>query len=80
MTLPTTVKLNTGAFMPVLGLGTWRSEPGQVEYAVEYALRYGYRHIDTASDYENEEQVGEGIHASVSFVIFSNETNCYTGL
>jgi len=50
--------------MPVLGLGTWRSQPGEVEKAVEIALKAGYRHIDTATGYSNEKEVGEGIKAS----------------
>jgi len=60
-----TVTLNTGAIMPTVGLGTWKSAPGQVEHAVEYALKEaGYRHIDTAYDYGNEAEVGQGIKAS----------------
>lgn len=43
--------------------GTWKSQPGQVEHAVEFALRNGYTHIDTATAYDNEE-VGQGIKAS----------------
>ncbi|KAA1472476.1 Aldo/keto reductase [Dentipellis sp. KUC8613] len=58
------VKLNTGAEVPVLGLGTWRSPPGAVEKAVEVALKNGYRHIDTATAYGNEAEVGQGIKAS----------------
>lgn len=38
--------------------------PGQVEHAVEYALKNGYRHIDTAAGYQNETEVGQGIKAS----------------
>jgi len=58
------VKLNTGAEMPTIGLGTWKSQPGQVEHAVEYALTHGYSHIDTAAAYANEAEVGKGIKAS----------------
>ncbi|KAK4097245.1 Aldo/keto reductase-like protein [Parathielavia hyrcaniae] len=59
-----TVKLNTGYSIPVIGLGTWQSQPGEVEKAVEAALRAGYRHIDTAFAYGNEKEVGQGIRAS----------------
>ncbi|KAJ7664276.1 Aldo keto reductase [Mycena rosella] len=58
------VKLNTGAEMPTVGLGTWKSKPGEVEHAVEYALKNGYIHVDTAAAYQNEKEVGEGIAAS----------------
>lgn len=59
------ITLNTGAKMPTVGLGTWKSKPGEVEHAVEYALKEaGYKHIDTAAAYENESEVGEGIKAS----------------
>ncbi|KAG8821132.1 hypothetical protein FRB91_002577 [Serendipita sp. 411] len=65
MSTTATVQLNTGASMPVLFLGTWKSQPGKVEYAVEYALKTaGYRGIDTATDYENEKEVGQGLAAS----------------
>jgi glycerol 2-dehydrogenase (NADP+) len=47
-----------------VGLGTWQSGPNEVEKAVEYALRGGYRHVDTALAYENEAEVGRGIKNS----------------
>ncbi|UZJ52072.1 hypothetical protein CBS101457_001392 [Exobasidium rhododendri] len=58
------LKLNTGASIPSLGLGTWQSKAGEVEKAVETALKEGYRHLDCAWIYGNEEEVGEGIRAS----------------
>jgi diketogulonate reductase-like aldo/keto reductase len=51
--------------MPRLGLGTYRSPAGaEVEHAVDHAIRVGYRHIDTASLYGNEESIGAAIRAS----------------
>ena len=41
--------------------GTWQSKAGEVENAVEYAISVGYRHIDTAYAYGNEEEVGKGL-------------------
>ncbi|KAJ7792955.1 Aldo keto reductase [Mycena olivaceomarginata] len=58
------VKLNTGAEMPTVGLGTWKSAPGAVEHAVEFALKNGYTHVDTAAAYKNEKEVGDGIKAA----------------
>lgn len=49
--------LNTGASLPVVGLGTWQSKkPQNVYCATEWALVRGYRHIDTAFGYGNEEE------------------------
>ena len=55
------VILNSGASMPIFGLGTWLSEPSKVEDAVTAALKVGYRHIDAAALYANELEVGRGI-------------------
>ncbi|XP_034827950.1 aldo-keto reductase AKR2E4-like isoform X1 [Maniola hyperantus] len=57
------VKFNNGLEMPMVGLGTYsrKAEPGQFRQAVEWAIELGYRHIDTASSYKNEVEVGEGI-------------------
>ncbi len=58
-------ELSNGIEMPYLGLGTYQSDNDQeVIDAVQYALDFGYRHIDTASVYGNEEGVGKGIKVS----------------
>lgn len=63
--LADTVEIAAGVDMPRLGLGTFRSEPGAaVENEVAWALELGYRGIDTASMYGNEEGVGRAIAAS----------------
>ena len=60
-----TKKLNNGVEIPMLGLGVFlMPEQGVTLEAVRYALRAGYRHLDTASIYENEGEVGEGIKQS----------------
>ena len=53
-----------GARIPLLGLGTWELRGRACARLVEQALRLGYRHIDTAEMYDNEREVGEGLHAS----------------
>jgi 2,5-diketo-D-gluconate reductase B len=52
------------AAIPAIGLGTWELRGRLCARIVEQALRLGYRHIDTAEMYENEREVGEGLHAS----------------
>jgi diketogulonate reductase-like aldo/keto reductase len=50
--------------IPAIGLGTWNLRGRVCTRIVEQALRLGYRHIDTAEMYDNEREVGEGLHAS----------------
>ncbi|VEU20461.1 DEKNAAC101251 [Brettanomyces naardenensis] len=56
-----TLKLNNGATIPQVGLGTWRSPDDEGYNAVKSALKDGYRHIDTAKAYGNEEVVGRAV-------------------
>jgi diketogulonate reductase-like aldo/keto reductase len=53
-----------GARIPVIGFGTWRLTGEACARAVAEALRAGYRHIDTAASYGNEDRVGEGLRAA----------------
>ncbi|KAF1769737.1 hypothetical protein GCK72_001554 [Caenorhabditis remanei] len=56
-----TITLSNGVKMPVVGLGTWQSSPEEVIAAVKAAVKSGYRLIDTASGYHNEEAIGTAI-------------------
>lgn len=60
----TRVRLNNGVEMPLFGLGTWDARGREAGQAVLWALEAGYRLIDTAKSYDNEQVVGEAIRAS----------------
>jgi len=67
-------KLAEGSLpMPLVGLGTWKSAPGEVEAAVTSALRAGYRHIDAAACYGNEEEVGNALSDAFEAGIVARE-------
>lgn len=60
-----TLKMNNGLEIPLLGFGTFKAADGQEAYqATLSALKAGYRHIDTAAIYKNEESVGRAIKDS----------------
>lgn len=63
MTIPD-ITLNDGHTIPQLGFGVFKVDPGETERIVSDALEAGYRHIDTAAVYRNEEGVGRAIAAS----------------
>ncbi|KAI1119468.1 aldo/keto reductase [Nemania sp. NC0429] len=60
----TTEPYGDGLDIPSIGLGTWLSNRSTVAHAVEFALKSGYRHIDAALIYKNEDEVGRGIRAA----------------
>ncbi len=61
-----TITFKNGDKMPLLGLGTWKSETGEVYDAVRQAIRIGFRHIDCAAIYANEKEIGQAFHDAFS--------------
>ncbi len=55
------IKFNNGDLFPAVGLGTWKAKGGDVKQAIRDAVHSGYRHIDTAAIYDNEEEIGEAL-------------------
>lgn len=58
------IQLSDGQRIPQLGLGVWQASQDQARAAVRFALEEGYRHVDTAAIYGNEEGVGQGMRES----------------
>lgn len=56
-----TLKFNNGDEMAAIGLGTWKSKPGEVKKAVITALEAGYKHLDCAAIYGNEKEIGDAL-------------------
>src|SRR3712207_3279331 len=59
-----TVALRGGGAIPLLGLGTWQMRGKECYRAVRHALDVGYRHLDTATMYRNEREVGRAVRDS----------------
>ncbi len=68
-----TLTFANGDQMPVIGLGTWKSKPGDVYQAVTDALAMGYRHIDCAAIYGNEAEIGLALNAAFTAGVVSRE-------
>lgn len=62
--MPEQLTLNDGASIPQIGLGVWQVDPGITAKVVRWGIEAGYRLIDTAEGYQNEEGVGEAIRAA----------------
>ena len=67
------IKLLSGAEIPAIGLGTWKSKPGQVKDAIKFALEVGYRHIDCAAVYGNEKEIGEALKEAFAANVIKRE-------
>ena len=62
--MPEQLKLNDGSTIPQIGLGVWQVDPDVTARVVRWGIEAGYRLIDTAEGYRNEEGVGEAIRAA----------------
>ncbi|KAF7980127.1 hypothetical protein HWV62_39555 [Athelia sp. TMB] len=67
------ITLSSGSILPQIGLGTWLSKPKEVEHAVEYAVRNGYRHLDLAMVYQNQDEVGAALKKVIPSVVKREE-------
>ncbi|KAJ3514487.1 hypothetical protein NLJ89_g2344 [Agrocybe chaxingu] len=69
MSFGKTITLADGSKIPQIGLGTWLSKPKEVENAVEIAVRNGYRHLDLAMVYQNQDEVGAALKKVIPSVV-----------
>ncbi|WFD23398.1 D/L-glyceraldehyde reductase [Malassezia equina] len=65
--------LNDGNQIPQIGLGTWQSQPGEVENAIVHAVKGGYRHLDLAKIYGNHHEVGAAFQQVIPSVVKREE-------
>lgn len=67
------IKLNNNLEIPVLGLGTWNSKPGEVTQVIKDAIDIGYRYFDCAYMYLNEDDIGTGLRAKLDEGVVKRE-------
>ncbi|VEL25452.1 unnamed protein product [Protopolystoma xenopodis] len=67
------INLNNGLTMPSLGLGTFKTNSVEGEWAIEAAIDVGYRHIDTAFYYGNEKEVGRAVRSKIKEGVIKRE-------
>lgn len=68
-----TLPISGNDTIPAIGLGTWKSTPGEVGNAVSSALDIGYRHIDCASIYQNQKEIGAAFSQSLGDKIIQRD-------
>ncbi|MFK8054244.1 MAG: aldo/keto reductase [Woeseiaceae bacterium] len=68
----TTISVGNAA-MPAVGLGIWKIDPADTAQAIYDAIEVGYRHIDSAADYGNEKEAGEGIQRAIADGLVTRE-------
>ena len=68
-----TLTYQNGDTMPIMGLGTWQSQQGEVYKALLNAIKLGYRHFDCAFIYGNEAEIGEALDKAMSDNMVSRE-------
>lgn len=67
------LKVGDSGSLPSVGLGLWKIEKSAASAMVKEAVRAGYRHLDAASDYGNEEEAGDGIQSALSSSLCSRD-------